>query len=162
MYDGSTQIFERIRHIDGAFVVACTPDNQIIITHQEQPLRPIFISLPGGTIETDEDPLFWAKRELLEETGYISDEFIHWKTTDYNMSVVSFCDYYIARNCQHIQDIAPDSGEKIALKMISFDEFLLLSEDSHFQHRDISDELFLARLYPQKKEHLRKMFFWEV
>jgi hypothetical protein len=47
MYDGSIARFERIRHLDGAFVIATTKDHKIILTKQEQPLRPLFLSLPG-------------------------------------------------------------------------------------------------------------------
>ena len=69
MYDGSQEVFERIRFLDGAFVIAITPENTIILTRQTQPGRSLFYSLPGGSFDApDENPLDCAKRELIEET----------------------------------------------------------------------------------------------
>lgn len=159
MYDGSIARFERIRHLDGAFVIAITKDQKIILTKQEQPLRPLFLSLPGWALEPDELPAVGAERELLEETGYKPSKMIHWKTSDFGMSVLSFCDYFIAQDCEWIQDILPDSGEKIELTFVDFDEFLMLSENPLFQHKDIVSDLFLARIYPHKREELSNLLF---
>ena len=46
MYDGSIARFERIRFIDGAFVVPILPNGNILMTEQEQPARATFYSLP--------------------------------------------------------------------------------------------------------------------
>lgn len=46
MYDGSTEIFERIRFSDGAFVVPILKNGNILLTLQQQPARKPFISLP--------------------------------------------------------------------------------------------------------------------
>lgn len=46
MYDGSVARFERIRFLDGAFVIALTDKGTILLTLQEQPTRTPFISLP--------------------------------------------------------------------------------------------------------------------
>jgi 8-oxo-dGTP pyrophosphatase MutT (NUDIX family) len=100
-----------------------------------------------------------AERELLEETGYKPSHMIHWKTSDFGMSVLSFCDYYIARDCEWIQDILPDSGEKIELAFLDFEEFLMLSENPLFQHKDIVADLFLARIYPEKRTELFNLLF---
>ncbi len=69
MYDGSIARFERIRFIDGSFVIPILPDGRILLTRQEQPGRSEFISLPGGSFDSpDEDPSVCALRELREET----------------------------------------------------------------------------------------------
>jgi ADP-ribose pyrophosphatase len=82
LFDGTTTTFERIRFKDGAFVIA-TVGEKVIITHQEQPAHTPFIGLPGGGFDTyDEDPLECAKRELLEETGYVSDHWEPWMVSE--------------------------------------------------------------------------------
>lgn len=46
LYDGSIARFERIRYLDGAFVIPVLPNGRILLTQQEQPGREEFISLP--------------------------------------------------------------------------------------------------------------------
>ena len=48
MYDGSVARFERIKFMDGAFVIPVLKNGKILLTKQEQPARKPFISLPGG------------------------------------------------------------------------------------------------------------------
>jgi hypothetical protein len=55
-----------------------------------------------------------------------------------------------------------DGGEKITLFMVSFDEFLELSSDPTFHHHwNLLPILYEARLYPEKKEELRKILYGE-
>jgi 8-oxo-dGTP pyrophosphatase MutT (NUDIX family) len=50
-----------------------------LLTRQEQPLIPEFISLPGGSFDfPDEVPLDCAIREFREETGYTADIIVPW------------------------------------------------------------------------------------
>ena len=144
MYDGSIARFERVRFMDGAFTVAITPEKKILITRQEQPARSSsFVSLPGGAFDTpDEDPLECAKRELLEETGYTSDEWELWFTAEGTNNVIAYTYFYIAHECKKVADISADAGEKIELDKISFEEFLLLSEEPHLVHWPLLPYLF--------------------
>jgi ADP-ribose pyrophosphatase len=61
-----------------AGVVAQTPDGRIIVERQyKHGIGRASLMLPGGALGDDEDALFAAQRELLEETGYVADE---WKS----------------------------------------------------------------------------------
>jgi ADP-ribose pyrophosphatase len=161
MYDGSLARFERVRFLDGAFVIAILPDNRILITEQSQPWRSEFLSLPGGSFDfPEEDPQECAVRELLEETGYVSDELVPWLRFDGTSNVMTYTHFFIARNCQKIQDIEPDSGERIELVTVTFDEFLELSSNHGFHHHwNLLPILYEARLSSQKKEELKKIFY---
>ncbi len=164
MYDGSYKTFEILRFLDGSFVVAITPEGTILLTDQEQPSRAApFFGLPGGSFDfPDEDPLVCAQRELLEETGYMSDEWVPWHIFDGTGNVATFTHFYIARNVRKIQEVQPDPGEKIRVFSVTFDEFLELSSDHRFHHHwSILPLLYEARLDLTKKEELRKLFYGE-
>lgn len=49
-------------------------DTLIMIRQYRYPLRKILLEFPAGHIENDEDMKEAAKRELLEETGYLAKE----------------------------------------------------------------------------------------
>ena len=101
-----------------------------------------------------------AGRELIEETGYTSDEIIPWIRFDGTSNVMTYTYFYIARNCHWVQDISPDSGEKIELFDVSFDEFLELSSDVRFHHHwNLLPLLYEARLSDVKKAELKKIFY---
>ncbi|MBU4368171.1 NUDIX domain-containing protein [Patescibacteria group bacterium] len=79
MFDGSIQTFEKLRRTNTAQVIPAVGD-KILIQIQEQPDRKkSFNSIPGGRCDWGEEPLIAAKRELLEETGYISDDWTLWR-----------------------------------------------------------------------------------
>jgi hypothetical protein len=70
-------------------------------------------------------------------------------------------DYYVAHDCELKQEPELDSGEKIFLRLISFDEFMMMSEDDSFRHGDLKKELLYLRLHPDKQEEFRKFLFGE-
>lgn len=161
LYDGSNRRFELIRFIDGAFVLPILPDGRILLTRQEQPGRSEFISLPGGSFDSpDENPRDCARRELLEETGYMTNTLIEWMTYYGTNNVHTQVHYYIARDCIYEREIQGDGGEKITLFTLSFDEFLELSSDPGFHHHwNLLPILYEARLHPDKKEALKKILY---
>jgi ADP-ribose pyrophosphatase len=61
---------------DFAMAVAVTSDGRIVLerSYKHGP-RSVALSVPAGYIEADETPDHAAQRELLEETGYTSDDW---------------------------------------------------------------------------------------
>ena len=59
---------------DSVIIIALTQDNKYIITSQNRMNEKIIAEFPSGYIERDEDVLDAASRELMEESGYVSDE----------------------------------------------------------------------------------------
>ena len=73
-----------------------------------QSLAPI-----GGYLEKDEDPLVGAKRELLEETGYISDQWV--KLGEYQVDAnrgAGIAHLYLARAAREVQPREADDLEE--------------------------------------------------
>ena len=76
--DGTTTEREYIQHPGAVVIIAVTDSDELVMERQYRyPLRRDMIELPAGKIDPGEPPLATAKRELLEETGYIASVWQH-------------------------------------------------------------------------------------
>jgi len=74
--DGKTSIREYIRHPGAVVIIPLLDDGRVLLERQfRYPLDRVFIELPAGKIDPNEDPLECAKRELEEETGYTATDW---------------------------------------------------------------------------------------
>ena len=61
---------------DIATVLPITANHEVVLVRQyRHGIGEILLELPAGTFEVGEDPLAVAQRELVEETGYISERW---------------------------------------------------------------------------------------
>ena len=158
MFDGTTATFEMLKRPYNGCVIPVV-DNKIMVLEQVQPGKSPFISLPGGRCESGEDPLSAAKRELLEETGYCSENWSEWLNTVPEEKVDWQIHTFIARDCKFTKEQHSDNGECIKIKFLSFEEFLMLSDNSNFRNKDTITELLRVRLDPTKKAALYTQLF---
>jgi ADP-ribose pyrophosphatase len=161
MYDQSIARFERIRFLDGAFVIAILPNDNILLTRQTQPGRSEFLSLPGGSFDfPEENPLLCAKRELLEETGYESNEWTLWTRFDGTNNIMTYTYFYIARDIVKVREKQEDPGERIETLEVTFDQFITLARDPAFHHHwNLLPFLYEALISPEKYDELKKIFY---
>ncbi len=159
LFDGTTTTFERVHRIPASFIIPVVGDT-IVIQHEEQPARPPFISFPGGRFDSfDEDGLVAAKRELLEETGFVSDDWELWQEGVFRGSFAKEDMFFIARDCKKIEEPKGEPGEKIRLEYVTFDQLLDLGENPEFRLQDVSLEFLKMKLHPEYKEQFRKKLF---
>lgn len=156
-FDGSYKTFEKVGRLDSVMIVAMTADNKFIILEQQTPNKDKpFVGLAAGRVEEGEDFLTAAKRELREETGYVSDNWHLLCENGYSDKLDWKLQTFIARDCQSGQN-SPDSGEKIKLIFLEFEQFL----DTIFKDdfRDFEIAHFLLREYWKTKsvEHLKEL-----
>ncbi|MBN2570660.1 MAG: NUDIX hydrolase [Ignavibacteriales bacterium] len=70
---GNPGVREIVRHPGGAVIIAVTDENKILLVNQfRYPLNKKIYELPAGKLDKNEKPVNCAKRELIEETGYIA------------------------------------------------------------------------------------------
>jgi ADP-ribose pyrophosphatase len=158
-FDGSIAVFEKAKRDDTVVVIASLPDKKLLLIEDEQPARGTVLTFPGGRIDAGESPFTAVKRELLEETGYVSDEWTLWKAYQ-PITKMDWATYiFVARNCNKISEISLDAGERITLMPVTFDELIALSRDSRFQGEDIRLELTDAKFDSEARKLLEKIIF---
>jgi ADP-ribose pyrophosphatase len=105
-------------------VVAITEDEKVIMVKQYRHSGGfVSIEIPGGVIDGDEYPVAAAKRELLEETGYLFEDFELVSTVYPNPATsnnVTYC--YLAKGGIKVQDQNLDEHEDIDVEFYSIDE----------------------------------------
>lgn len=110
--DGREARREYIRHPGAVIIIALLDEDTLIIERQfRYPLGRHFYELPAGKMETGEEPLATAKRELVEECGYEADSWRHLATLH---PCIGYSDerieLFLARNLKYVGH-ALDDGE---------------------------------------------------
>jgi ADP-ribose pyrophosphatase len=121
--DGAVTSREYITHPGAVAVLAMLDSGNLVMERQYRyaPQRE-FIELPAGKIDHGEDILICAKRELLEETGYVAKEWIHLTTA---WPCIGYADermeYFLARGLVY-QGSQLDDGEFLEVFELSLSE----------------------------------------
>ena len=65
-----------IQSPDFVAIIALTQQNELLLVRQfRQAVESVTLEVPAGHVETNETPEQAARKELLEETGYLADHF---------------------------------------------------------------------------------------
>ncbi|MDO8593210.1 MAG: NUDIX hydrolase [bacterium] len=159
MFDGSVATFEMLKRPDTAQVIPVVGD-KILVLNEQQPNQPrTFLGLAGGRLEPGETPLNAAKRELLEETGYVARDWKLRQAINPVGKMIWTVYTYIARDCLYWQPQKLDAGEKITSKLISYDEFLQLADEPNFYETELVNAMLRARYDKKEYKKFYKLLF---
>lgn len=134
-----------LKHDGAAAVLPITKDNKIVLIKQfRYPINKVIYEIPAGKKDTiDELGIKCAKRELEEETGYISNEFIKFinlhNCVGYSSEIIEL---FIAKDCYKIENPkAGDDDEFLEVVLLDKDEVKKL-----LKNNEITDSKTLVLL----------------
>lgn len=126
-------------------VASDTDGNYICVRQFRQGIREVTTEFPAGGVERDdgkeygttkasEETLEAAKRELMEETGYASDEWEHLLTVPSNATLSdNFATIYRAKNCRLIGKQKLDETEVLQISKYTAEEIEKMIQEGRFQ-----------------------------
>ena len=110
---------------DAAAIVAVTEDMKLVLKREyKYAADEELIEIPAGMFEPDEhDGLEVAKRELLEETGYTSDNWIYFgDTVESSSKLTNRMHIYLAQNCRKVAEQKLDATEELDVLVVPMTE----------------------------------------
>lgn len=120
---------------DWVHVVPVLADGRVIIIKQFRfGVEEYLLEFPGGQVKKGDTPLETARVELMEETGYSSDNIIEIGWSYPNPAThENKCWFYLAKDCKLTGKTNFDDAEEIEISYISKEE-LLSSYDKILKH----------------------------
>jgi len=105
-------------------VIALTPERRALVVRQFRfGLGTVTTEIPAGMLEPGEDSGEAARRELLEETGYVSSRWTYLGCVEANPAFHdNLCHHWLAEDCAFDRDPDLDGGEDIVVATLSLDE----------------------------------------
>lgn len=128
--DGSEGEREYIRHPGAVAIVALFDDGSVLLERQfRYPNAREFIEIPAGKLEAGEPHLVTAKRELLEETGYVAT---HWTRLGVLHTAIGYTDetieVFLAKGLEQ-RERKLDAGEFLEVMKLPFQEAIAMIRD---------------------------------
>lgn len=128
--------FAIVQAPDWMNIIPLTTNNEVVLVEQyrygvEEPT----LELPGGMVDSGEQPDETAKRELLEETGYETGKMEYLGNVSSNPAFLTNRTHmYVAQNCRKIQEQELDGNERINVHVMPLDDFLELVNNGTVHH----------------------------
>lgn len=121
--DGSIGAREYVKHPGAVVVIPVLTDGRLVFERQfRYPVGRAFLELPAGKIDPGEDILACARRELQEETGYVTE---NWRYLGVMHPCIGYSneriEIFLAQGLEHVGH-AWDEGEFLEILTLSLEE----------------------------------------
>lgn len=129
--DGSCSKREIVSHPGAVGILAFTKTEEILLVKQfRYALQEVILEIPAGRMDKHETHLECAKRELLEETGYVSDSITYlgqvYPSPGYTNEVIHL---YVAKNCTY-QKQQLEAGEFLDVELHTLQDLIRMILDN--------------------------------
>jgi 8-oxo-dGTP pyrophosphatase MutT (NUDIX family) len=120
-------------------------DEALLVRQYRYPVDAFTWELPGGWVNTGEDPLAAAQRELLEETGATAAHWQHLASPFANPArQTNRVHGYVARETVIVHPPQPDASEAVECAFFSVAQVLALIRDGSFSQTNHIALFYLA------------------
>lgn len=143
--DGES-VREFIVHPGAVVVIGVLDDGRLLFENQfRYPLQRDFLELPAGKIDCGEEIGETARRELLEETGYVADA---WRHLGVMHPCIGYSDerieIFLARGLRKVAEPALDHNEFLDVLSLSLDEAVAAVREGRITDAKTITALFWA------------------
>ncbi len=137
--------FVVVQSPDWVNVVAVTPDGRLVLVRQFRfGINEFSLEIPGGIIETGEDPVVAGVRELREETGYTGTNARLIGMVHPNPAIQSNrCHFVLVEGATQSHDFEWDSDEEMQVILEPVEAALALARSGAMTHGLVLDALFM-------------------
>ncbi len=135
-------------------IVPVTSGNQVVMVKQYRfGLEDFTLEVPGGLADVeDESFASGARRELVEETGYDSDEIIPLGSVHPNPAILNnSLHIFAATNVKKVKEQELDDGEDIDVELIAYDDVPELVRNGIISHALVLNAFYLYDLHLQNQ-----------
>ena len=152
--DARASSFFVIENPDWVNIIALKKTGEVVLIEQfRHGMENIILELPGGMIDPDENPLAAARRELLEETGFSSENFIFIGKSHPNPAIQNNTIYhFLALDCEKTGDVKFDEHESVITKLVSLSEAENLIADGDITHSLVIAAFYYYFLYQRRRK----------
>lgn len=146
--DGLEHSFFVIENPDWVNIIALTKENEVVLIEQfRHGIEEIILEIPGGMIDENEEPENAARRELLEETGFSSDEFIFLGKSRPNPAIQDNWIYHFAAvNVEKIEEVNFDEHESVITILLPFKDVKKQISDGKITHSLVVTAFYFLEL----------------
>ena len=154
--DGKSGSFFVVESPDWVNVIALTKEKEVVLIEQfRHGIQEMILEIPGGIIDDNEEAESAAKRELLEETGYSSDDWILLGKSYPNPAIQNNTIYhYLARRCEKTKETSFDEHESITVQLSSLDDVKELVKSGSFTHSLAVAAFLYLDIYEKSYENI--------
>jgi ADP-ribose pyrophosphatase len=121
---------------DWVNIVALTPENRVVMVRQFRfGIGKITTEIPGGIVDPGETSGEAARRELLEETGYTSEDWNYLGAVEANPAIQNnLCHHWLAKNAFKVAELELGEGEDIMMLEMALEEIKTEIKEGRLLH----------------------------